>query len=175
MDEIVEVGVPEQSEDVKSSWTLRKEWRLAQVAEEEWTAKQRKLWWTIKSQTSVHRCDCLRSSDCRCWHESQWILAHGRHFLPWSGANDLVALLKELPITASVQRSSGMIVSLRAFRWAIWLGRPTSPALAYDIIWWSEWITSNWLAEAAYARKRKLTDCVFSFIICQIRTMVVTC
>ena len=36
----------------------------------------------------------------------------GRYFLPGPGTNDLVALLKGLPITASV-RGSGMIVSLR--------------------------------------------------------------
>ena len=30
-------------------------------------------------------------------------MAHGRHFPPGPGANDLVALLKELPITASVR------------------------------------------------------------------------
>lgn len=41
-----------------------------------------------------------------------WLL--GDIFLPGPGANDLVALLKDLPITASV-RGNWMIVSLRSW------------------------------------------------------------
>lgn len=104
-----------------------------------------------------------------------WLL--GDIFLPGPGANDLVALLKDLPITASVRGNWDDRV-LEALDGQYGLEDPQEVQLLRMTQYLMERMdpaTIVWLRSLPLLEK-KLTDCAFlSLIICQIRTMVVTC
>ncbi|VJJ42484.1 Ser/Thr protein phosphatase family protein [Streptococcus pneumoniae] len=105
-----------------------------------------------------------------------WLL--GDIFLPGPGANDLVALLKDLPITTSVRGNWDDRV-LEALDGEYGLEHPKEIQSMRMTQFLMEQMILQRLSgyEACLCWKRKkLTDCAFlSLIICQIRTMVVTC
>ena len=105
-----------------------------------------------------------------------WLL--GDIFLPGPGANDLVALLKDLPITASVRGNWDDRV-LEALDGEYGLEHPKeiqSMRMTQFLMERMDPATIVWLRSLPCWKRKKLTDCAFlSLIICQIRTMVVTC
>lgn len=104
-----------------------------------------------------------------------WLM--GDIFLPGPGANDLVALLKELPITASVRGNWDDCV-LEALDGQYGLEDPQEVQLLRMTQYLMERMdpaTIVWLRSLPLLEK-KLTDCAFlSLIIYLTKTMVVTC
>ncbi|CEO78325.1 Ser/Thr protein phosphatase family protein [Streptococcus pneumoniae] len=105
-----------------------------------------------------------------------WLL--GDIFLPGPGANDLVALLKDLPITASVRGNWDDRV-LEALDGQYGLEDPQEVQLLRMTQYLMERMdpaTIVWLRSLPLLEKKELTDCAFlSLIIYLTKTMVVTC